>query len=86
MKNPIEEAVRIAGGQTALANALRVKHPNIRQQHVWKWLRAKRVSAEVVLAIEAATGVSRHELRPDIYPATDYDRKPPSSPSREVAA
>jgi DNA-binding transcriptional regulator YdaS (Cro superfamily) len=29
----------------------------------------KRVLAERVLAVEAATGVSRHTLRPDIYPA-----------------
>ena len=29
---------------------------------------SKRVPAEYVLRIEAATGVSRHDLRPDIYP------------------
>lgn len=29
---------------------------------------SKRVPAEYVLKIEAATGVSRHDLRPDIYP------------------
>lgn len=29
---------------------------------------SKRVPAEHVLRIEAATGVSRHSLRPDIYP------------------
>lgn len=29
---------------------------------------AKRLPAEHVLAVEAMTGVSRHNLRPDIYP------------------
>jgi hypothetical protein len=32
---------------------------------VTKW---KRVPAERVLAVEAITGISRHDLRPDIYP------------------
>jgi DNA-binding transcriptional regulator YdaS (Cro superfamily) len=32
----------------------------------------ERVPAERVLAIEAATGVPRHELRPDIYPPDEY--------------
>lgn len=70
METPIEQAVRIAGSQTALASALRFKHPTVRQQHVWKWLRAGRAPAEYVIAIEQTTGVSRYKLRPDIYPLT----------------
>lgn len=31
----------------------------------------KPVPAELVLKAEAATGISRHELRPDIYPIED---------------
>lgn len=31
---------------------------------LWQW---KGVPAERVLAVEAATGVSRHELRPDVF-------------------
>lgn len=39
------------------------------QPSVWKWLQSgKRLPAEHVLKVEAATGVSRHLLRPDIYP------------------
>lgn len=42
----------------------------VRQPSVWAWLRGgKSLPAEHVLKVEAATGVSRHELRPDIYPA-----------------
>jgi DNA-binding transcriptional regulator YdaS (Cro superfamily) len=60
----LEEAIRIAGSQSALARLVGVK-----QAHVWNWLyRDKRVPAEYVLLIEKATGVSRHLLRPDIYP------------------
>lgn len=36
---------------------------------VWKWVQvSKRLPAEHVLVVEKATGVSRHALRPDIYP------------------
>jgi DNA-binding transcriptional regulator YdaS (Cro superfamily) len=59
---PIERAVEVAGGQQALAEKLGVKY-----QAVQKWIRGV-VPAERVLAIEEATGISRHELRPDIYP------------------
>ena len=40
----------------------------VRYQAVQAWLRRGRVPAERVLAVEAVTGVSRHELRPDLYP------------------
>jgi DNA-binding transcriptional regulator YdaS (Cro superfamily) len=40
------------------------------QSQVWYWLeRSKRgVPGEFVLPIERETGVTRHELRPDLYP------------------
>ena len=60
----IEKAVALAGSQAELARRIGVK-----QAHVWNWLnRDAKVPADRVLAIEAATGVSRHDLRPDIYP------------------
>lgn len=58
----IERAVKKAGGQQALADICGVKY-----QAVQKWIN-NGVPAERVLMIETATGVSRHELRPDIYP------------------
>ena len=44
----------------------------------------RRIPAERVLSIEKATGVSRHDLRPDIYPR---DASPSSAkrPATEVA-
>lgn len=65
-KIAIESAVAIAGSQSELARRI-----GVRQGYVWKWLRSGRIPAERVIAIEAATGISRHELRPDIYPIAD---------------
>ena len=58
-------ACEVAGGQNALAAAL-----GTTQSLVWYWLeRSKKgVPAEHVLTIERLTGISRYDLRPDIYP------------------
>lgn len=66
----LHRAVEAAKGQSGLARLLGVK-----QGHVWHWLhKMRRAPPDRVLAIEAATGVSRHDLRPDIYP-------PPAEPA-----
>jgi DNA-binding transcriptional regulator YdaS (Cro superfamily) len=58
------EAVRVFGGQSATG-----RHLGVSQRAVWRWVKQGTVlPAEHVLAIEAATGISRHDLRPDIYP------------------
>ncbi|GGB21341.1 hypothetical protein GCM10011380_08630 [Sphingomonas metalli] len=58
------EAVRIAGSQSALARLLKVT-----QRAVWRWVsEGKHLPAEHVLHVERETGVSRHVLRPDLYP------------------
>lgn len=57
-------ALERAGSQTKLARIAGVS-----TTAVWKWVQSsKRVPAEFVLKVEKATGVSRHDLRPDIYP------------------
>lgn len=64
-KRHLQRAVKIAGGQTALANAI-----GVQQAHVWNWLnRDRTLPAEHVRAIEKATGgqVTRFDLRPDIF-------------------
>lgn len=41
----------------------------VSQPTVWEWLnKGKSLPAEHVLAVEAATGVPKEQLRPDIYP------------------
>ncbi|QQN73150.1 helix-turn-helix domain-containing protein [Croceicoccus sp. YJ47] len=58
------KAVEIAGGQTAMARICECSQGNI-----WQHLnRRSLLPAHFVLKVEAATGVSRHDLRPDIYP------------------
>lgn len=60
----LQLAIDQSGGQAALARACGVS-----QAAVWKWVQsAKRVSPIHAIAVERATGVSRHLLRPDIYP------------------
>lgn len=39
----------------------------VSEQRLQKWRRTK-IPAELVLQIEEKTGISRHELRPDLYP------------------
>ncbi|UIX82148.1 helix-turn-helix domain-containing protein [Xylella fastidiosa] len=68
--SPIKRAVIVAGGQSALARLLSVGGKSVKQGHIWAWInRGRRVPAEHVLTIEALTGVSRYDLRPDVFGA-----------------
>lgn len=60
----LRRAVSVAGSQVRFGKLIGVGQPSIS-----KWL-ANDVSlpAEHVLKVEAETGVSRHDLRPDLYP------------------
>lgn len=60
MKQAVVAACEGAGGAGKLARALGISAPAVAQ---WR-----RVPAARVLAVEAASGVSRHALRPDLYP------------------
>lgn len=60
----ILQALQTYGTQQAMADDLGVTQPT-----VWRWLhQSKQLPAEFVLRVESKTGVSRHDLRPDIYP------------------
>lgn len=45
-----------------LARQLGIKPPS-----VYEWKVRRRIPAERVLEIERLTGISRHDLRPDVY-------------------
>lgn len=60
--SPIGMAVKIAGSQSALARLL-----SCTPQHVQKMCSSGHVPANRVLKIESATGVTRYQLRPDLY-------------------
>ena len=61
MTNALEKAKEISGGPGRLAQAI----GGITPQAVSQW---KKVPVARVLDVERVTGVSRHDLRPDIYP------------------
>ncbi len=79
----LADAIRQIGSQSALAEAIGVSATAI-----WKMVnRAKRASSDYVLKIEAATGVSRHDLRPDLYPREDVPAETGTSdPTEGLAA
>jgi DNA-binding transcriptional regulator YdaS (Cro superfamily) len=63
----LNAAIAKAGGQNALARLLGISQPA-----VFHWVKnGKPIPAEHVLKTEGATGISRHDLRPDIYPRED---------------
>ncbi|MBK1717289.1 transcriptional regulator [Thiocystis violacea] len=70
MKAFLEQAIAIAGSQAALARQIGAS-----QQMVSQWLtrRNGRVSPVYCRLIEDATGVSRYDLRPDIFGRTRID-------------
>jgi TorA maturation chaperone TorD/DNA-binding transcriptional regulator YdaS (Cro superfamily) len=55
----LEEAIRAAGGITELARRIGISQPSVSN---WE-----RVPAPRVVAVEAATGIARAVLRPDLY-------------------
>jgi DNA-binding transcriptional regulator YdaS (Cro superfamily) len=61
----LKRACAASGGQKPLAERI-----GTTQSMIWYWLeRAKKgVPGEFVIPIEQATGISRHDLRPDLYP------------------
>ncbi|WP_194442373.1 YdaS family helix-turn-helix protein [Pseudoalteromonas simplex] len=62
----LQKAISTIGGQVKLAKAI-----NTSQQNISNWLRTGNIAPNKVILIERVTGVSRHELRPDIYPPED---------------
>jgi len=70
MRDPgLNEAIEVAGGVTELARRVGISQPSVSN---WD-----KVPAERVLSVEAATGVNRKVLRPDLY-------SEPASPAKEI--
>jgi DNA-binding transcriptional regulator YdaS (Cro superfamily) len=61
--NPVDAAIKAAGSASELARRL-----NISFQAIQQW---KKIPAERVVAVEAATGIPRQQLRPDLYGAAE---------------
>lgn len=67
----LERAIASVGSQAAMGRLCGVSQPAV---SLWV-RRQKALPAEHVLKVEAATGISRHDLRPDLYPR---DTTPPA--------
>jgi DNA-binding transcriptional regulator YdaS (Cro superfamily) len=66
----LNAAVEVAGSQSQFARDMGTHQPM-----VWRWLnQSKQLPAEYVLTAERLYGVSRHDLRPDIYPRSPMER------------
>lgn len=65
METGIKKAVRIAGGQSALAAKV-----GVRPQAVQQWVVEGKVPPRRCASVASAIGhqVSLHELNPDVYP------------------
>jgi DNA-binding transcriptional regulator YdaS (Cro superfamily) len=61
IETPLARAVRLSGGQATFARLL-----GVTAQAVSQW---DKVPPLRVLEVERVSGVSRQELRPDLYPA-----------------
>jgi DNA-binding transcriptional regulator YdaS (Cro superfamily) len=72
---PVDRVIEALGGLTKTASALGIDNPSV----IANWRTRGRVPADKALEVEAATGISRHELRPDIF-------GPTPSETRESAA
>jgi DNA-binding transcriptional regulator YdaS (Cro superfamily) len=66
----IDRAIEAVGGRRQLAEAC-----GVRYQAVHKWRKQGRIPAERVLTIERVSGVSRSELRPDLYPPDEDEQR-----------
>ena len=62
MEQICEKAKEIAGGPAALANAL----GDLTSQAVSQW---RVIPAKRAIEVERITGISRHDLRPDVFGA-----------------
>jgi TorA maturation chaperone TorD/DNA-binding transcriptional regulator YdaS (Cro superfamily) len=65
----LDRAIDAAGGVAQLARKIRISQPSVSN---WS-----KIPAQRVIAVEAATGVPRAELRPDLYPDLHHERTVP---------
>ena len=62
----LDRAIDAAGGVAQLARKIRISQPSVSN---WS-----KIPAQRVIAVEAATGVPRAKLRPDLYPDHHHER------------
>jgi len=73
IETPIQTAVRIAGGQSRLADRLGIKQPSVAE-----WIKRGKAPATRVREISAITGIQCELLRPDVF-------NPPPTAAQDIA-
>lgn len=61
--SPVEKAIDALGGLTKAASVLGIENPSV----IANWRTRGQVPYARVLEVERASGISRHDLRPDIF-------------------
>lgn len=61
--SPVDKAINALGGLTKAAAKLGIDNPSV----IANWRSRGQVPYGRVLEVERVTGISRHELRPDIF-------------------
>lgn len=61
--SPVDRVIEKLGGLTKTATALGIDNPSV----IANWRTRGAIPPNKVLDVEAATGISRHELRADIF-------------------
>lgn len=72
--SPFALAIRTAGSQSAFGRIIGRPQSSVRD----RLASGKPLWAEDVLAVEAATGVPKEDLRPDLYPRDSADERTPT--------
>ena len=67
MREALAKAIEKAGGQTAFASLISTTDRLVSQQLVSYWYRKGEIPAELVVRVELLTGVTREDLRPDVF-------------------
>ncbi|PPQ16374.1 hypothetical protein CV770_26730 [Bradyrhizobium sp. AC87j1] len=73
MHEIVKRAARLSGGITALAGALKIN-----RQAIYQW---SRIPAERVIPVERISGISREELRPDLFGPSAPTFSAPGNPA-----
>jgi len=76
---PVSDVIDAMGGLTKAAAALGIDNPSV----IANWKKRNRIPVDRVIDVERVSGISRHELRPDL--SAIFISKEPASNGEEAA-
>lgn len=63
----VADIIKRLGGPTKAAEALGISNPSV----VLNWRKRQSIPADKVMAVSKLTGIPPHELRPDVFGASE---------------